>query len=82
MRENLFLLRIYSIALLVIFLGQLVAVGLGYYYSDKVRTILNDVLAEKVIENYRENDDFTNIVDSLQEHFECCGISIDGYRYY
>ena len=81
LRENLCLLRVYSISMLLIFLGQLAMVGVGYYFGDQVRIFLENTFAPKVIENYRENDDFTNLVDTVQEYFECCGMSTDGYRW-
>ena len=56
-------------------------VGVGYYFGDQVRIILENEFGPKVIENYRENDDFTNLVDTVQEYFECCGMSTDGYRW-
>ena len=81
LRENLCLLRVYSISMLLIFLGQLAMIGVGYYFGDQVRIILENDFGPKVIENYRENDDFTNLVDTVQEYFECCGMSTDGYRW-
>ena len=81
LRENLCLLRVYSISMLLIFLGQLAMVGVGYYFGDQVRIILENAFGPKVIENYRENDDFTNLVDTVQEYFQCCGMSTDGYRW-
>ena len=80
LRENLCLLRVYSISMLLIFLGKLAMVGVGYYFGDQVRIVLENTFGPKVIESYRENDDFTNLVDTVQEYFECCGMSTDGYR--
>ena len=80
LRENLCLLRMYSITMLLIFLGELAMIGLGYYFSGKVRNFLEDKVGPKIIENYRENDDFGNIIDLTQEYFQCCGISNDGYK--
>ena len=81
LRENLCLLRVYSISMLLIFLGKLAMVGVGYYFGDQVRIVLENTFGPKVIESYRENDDFTNLVDTVQEYFECCGMSTDGYRW-
>ena len=67
--------------MLLIFLGQLAMVGVGYYFGDQVRIVLENTFGPKVIESYRENDDFTNLVDTVQEYFECCGMSTDGYRW-
>ena len=80
LRENLCLLRMYSITLLLIFLGQLAMVGIGYYFSGKVRIFLEEDIGPKIISNYRENDDFGNIIDITQEYFQCCGISNEGYK--
>ena len=68
--------------MLLIFLGELGMVGIGYYFSDKVKTTLEETFGRKMIENYRENDDFGNIIDLTQEYFECCGMSNDGFRYF
>ena len=70
----------YSITLLLIFLGELAMVGIGYYFSEKVRNFLEEKIGPKIIMNYRENDDFGNIIDITQEYFKCCGISNDGFK--
>ena len=55
-------------------------VGIGYYFSEKVRNFLEEKIGPKIIMNYRENDDFGNIIDITQEYFKCCGISNDGFK--
>ena len=55
-------------------------VGIGYYFSGKVRIFLEEDIGPKIISNYRENDDFGNIIDITQEYFQCCGISNEGYK--
>ena len=37
-------------------------------------------MSEKLIQSYRDDLDFQNLIDLVQHDFMCCGISSEGYR--
>ena len=41
---------------------------------------LEEELSEKLIQSYRDDLDFQNLIDLVQHDFMCCGISSEGYR--
>ncbi|XP_071953754.1 tetraspanin-5-like [Antedon mediterranea] len=72
LRENISLLRFYSVILGVIFFSE-VAVGvLAYVYRDKLETQVSDTI-DNIIRNYRDNVDLQDLIDFLQSYFQCCG---------
>jgi len=41
---------------------------------------IEDGLSDELIKNYRDDLDFQNLIDLVQQEFECCGISSEGFR--
>lgn len=41
---------------------------------------IETTLSDELIQNYRDDLDFQNLIDLVQKDFECCGISSSGYR--
>jgi len=86
LRENMCLLRFYSLCLLVFFLAEMTLIALGFIYPNKVSEILETKLSQRAIESYRDDLDFQNIIDLVQQDLECCGMTgslpdgSDGYR--
>jgi len=80
LRENMCLLRFYSLFLLLFFLGEMVCLALGFIYPHKMNEFLEDELSDKLIERYRDDLDFQNLIDLIQSDFHCCGLSSKGYR--
>ena len=53
---------------------------LGFIFPHKVTFFLEGTLSDELIQNYRDDLDFQNLIDLVQKDFECCGISSSGYR--
>eukprot|EP00794_Sanderia_malayensis_P012956 gene12956-14286_t len=73
LRENIVLLKFFSIALGIIFFLQLAAGCIGFIFRNKIQRMVTKKL-EKTIVNYRENDDLQNLIDYTQATFKCCGL--------
>jgi len=80
LRENMCLLKFYSLCLLIFFLAEMTLLALGFIYPHKVTEFLENELSEKLIQSYRDDLDFQNLIDLVQQDFECCGIGSEGYR--
>lgn len=78
LRENMCLLRFYSLCLLAFFLMEMVVIALGFIYPNKLENFVKTELSNELIESYRDDLDFQNIIDLVQQDFECCGIK--GYK--
>jgi len=80
LRENMCLLKFYSFCLLMFFLVEMALAALGFIFPYKVSGFLEGTLSDELIQNYRDDLDFQNLIDLVQKDFECCGISNEGYR--
>lgn len=80
LRENMFLLKFYSLCLLIFFLAEMTLLALSFIYPNKLTEFLEEELSEKLIQSYRDDLDFQNLIDLVQHDFMCCGISSEGYR--
>lgn len=80
LRENMCLLRFYSICLLLFFLMEMALAALGFIFPHKMSSFLEGTLSDELIKNYRDDIDFQNFIDLLQSEFNCCGISSKGFR--
>jgi len=80
LRENMFLLKFYSLCLLIFFLAEMTLLALSFIYPHKLTDFLEEELSEKLIQSYRDDLDFQNLIDLVQHDFQCCGISSEGFR--
>lgn len=80
LRENMCLLRFYSLTLLVFFLVEMALAALGFIFPNKLTNFLETKFSDELISNYRDDLDFQHVVDLVQTEFECCGISSNGYK--
>jgi len=80
LRENMWLLRFYSLCLLIFFLAEMTLLALSFIYPNKLTEFLETELSEKLIQSYRDDLDFQNLIDLVQQDFECCGVSSEGYK--
>ncbi|XP_064603814.1 tetraspanin-5-like [Liolophura sinensis] len=87
LRENQILLKIYHYTLSTILLGEIVLAVLlfVFYYVPDARTKLQ-LFPEKTfndaIVKYRDDDDMKDLIDTIQEGLQCCGLSNtdEGYK--
>lgn len=74
LRENITLLKFFSISLSIIFFLQLACGVLGFVFRHKIRSLVSKKL-EKTIIGYRDNNaDLQALIDYTQEMFQCCGL--------
>lgn len=73
LRENLCMLRFYSIALIVVLALELVAAFSTFAMSEFIRVHIEKTMNDSIV-HYRDDPDLQNIVDWGQESFKCCGV--------
>ena len=74
LRENVCMLRFFSIVLAISLFFQFVAGFVTVVLYDHVEDAVKSYLG-LMIENYRDDPDRQNIVDWGQEEFKCCGVN-------
>ena len=74
------LFRFYSFCLLLFFLVEILLIALAFIYPHKLTEFLEKELSQKLIQSYRDDLDFQNIIDLIQQDFQCCGLSSLGYE--
>lgn len=72
LRENICLLKFFSVCLGIIFFAEVIAGILGFVYKDWFQNQFG-VFVNKTITGYREDPDLQNIIDFSQTFLECCG---------
>ncbi|EDO35297.1 predicted protein [Nematostella vectensis] len=72
LRENVCMLRFYSIMLGIMLLLEIVAAVLGYVYAGEVKQQVEKAV-DHIIVRYRDDPDLQNIIDLLQKELKCCG---------
>nr|XP_058970378.1 tetraspanin-17-like [Pocillopora verrucosa] len=72
LRENVCLLKFFSIVLAIIFFLELSLGIFVFVFQDKVEGIVKKKIDE-TIESYRDNVDLQSFIDGIQQEFKCCG---------
>lgn len=72
LRENICLLKFFSIVLAIIFFLQLALGVFVFVFQDKVKKIVADKLQQTIV-RYRDNSDLQSFIDGVQQEFKCCG---------
>ncbi|KAK3752329.1 hypothetical protein QZH41_010349 [Actinostola sp. cb2023] len=72
LRENICLLKFFSVFLAIIFFLQLSLAVAAFVFQDKMEQVIVDKL-RVAIKNYRDNYDLQNLIDGVQTEFKCCG---------
>ena len=74
------LLQFYSICLLLFFLAEMALAAVGFLIPHKVSYFLEESLSDELVKSYRDDLDFQNLIDLVQQEFQCCGITSQGFR--
>jgi len=72
LRENVCLLKFFSVVLAIIFFLQLSLGVFVFVFQDKVENIVADKI-KLTIKQYRDNVDLQGLIDGVQQEFKCCG---------
>uniref|UniRef100_A0ABM5ENX5 Tetraspanin n=1 Tax=Pogona vitticeps TaxID=103695 RepID=A0ABM5ENX5_9SAUR len=73
LRDLTLLLKMFAWVLFLIFVLQIVAAILGFFFSGMVMEKVSDLMGQ-AISRYRDNLDLQNLIDYIQKKFECCGV--------
>ncbi|KAL3224191.1 hypothetical protein MRX96_049619 [Rhipicephalus microplus] len=74
LRENTFLLNMYSHALTLLILINFV---LGVFC---ITVVIRTTLSERLVVQYRDASDIENLVDAVQRYLKCCGMTHRNFR--
>ncbi|KAI8036100.1 tetraspanin-33 [Drosophila gunungcola] len=80
LRENTFLLKLYSMCLLLFFLMEMAIAIICFVFPQYMNTFLEKQFTDKIIHSYRDDPDLQNFIDFAQQEFKCCGLSNSGYQ--
>ncbi|EDV45641.1 tetraspanin-33 [Drosophila erecta] len=80
LRENTFLLKFYSMCLLLFFLLEMAIAIICFVCPQYMNTFLEKQFTDKIIHSYRDDPDLQNFIDFAQQEFKCCGLSNSGYQ--
>lgn len=73
LRENICLLKFFTICLSIIFFVQLASGIIGFVYRQKIKVLVANKLSGS-IPNYRNNANLQDMIDYSQMTFGCCGL--------
>ncbi|KAL5259515.1 hypothetical protein ACHWQZ_G009832 [Mnemiopsis leidyi] len=73
-RENRVCLIIYTILLVLVLMGEIVAIIISLIYKGKISESVKEGLEEKIGEYIEGDEEAIDIVDKIQETLECCGL--------
>jgi len=80
LRENRFLLKFYTITLVLLFIGEMIATVFAFVFPNTFVDVLKEGLSKEPITKYRDDVNLQNVIDAVQTEFECCGVSDEGYK--
>jgi len=76
LRDNICLLKFFSISLVILFAVQVSAGVVGFVYKYKMGdTVVRRLQKSIAIADYRNDDTFQKVVDYTQSTFKCCGFN-------
>ncbi|WP_459806211.1 tetraspanin family protein, partial [Herbidospora sp. RD11066] len=74
LRENICFLRTYMSVMIIIVILEVIGGLLACAFWPEVQKSVDNQF-KNAIEQYRDNIDLQNAIDSVQESFQCCGSS-------
>ncbi|KAL1442626.1 hypothetical protein MTO96_046327 [Rhipicephalus appendiculatus] len=80
LRENTFLLRVYSISLTILIIGNFVLGIIVYFVPGSITSVIKTTMSEQLVVHYRDSQDIQELVDAIQRHLKCCGMTQRNFR--
>ncbi|XP_077540337.1 tetraspanin-33-like isoform X1 [Haemaphysalis longicornis] len=80
LRENLFLLQLYSCTLTLIITANVLFCAAVIILPGGVKQVVEQTLSEKLVIHYRDTVDSAQLVDTLQRGLKCCGMTTSNFR--
>lgn len=80
LRENLCLLKLYSLMLLILFICEILLSTVAFVFPNSLSHYLKESLAKDPLMKYRDDANLQNLIDVIQRELKCCGISDGGYK--
>ncbi|XP_075750709.1 tetraspanin-33-like [Rhipicephalus microplus] len=80
LRENTFLLNMYSHALTLLILVNFVLGVLVFFVPGSITVVIRTTLSERLVVQYRDAPDIENLVDAVQRYLKCCGMTHRNFR--
>ncbi|XP_037080748.1 tetraspanin-33-like [Pollicipes pollicipes] len=80
LRENIVLIRVFYITLIVLLTLKLSGAVFLFVFADFSRPLLENMLADQAVADYRVSSDVETLMDYLQAGFGCCGLRDDGFQ--
>ncbi|XP_016932851.1 tetraspanin-33 [Drosophila suzukii] len=80
LRENTWLLKLYSMCLLLFFILEMTLAIICFVFPQYMNSFLEYQFTDKIIHSYRDDSDLQNFIDFAQQEFKCCGLSNAGYQ--
>ncbi|KFD71605.1 hypothetical protein M514_05319, partial [Trichuris suis] len=82
LRENICLLKIFSLCLFASYICLVIAGFLTFilFYSDSTSGVSLRTLLMVCVAKYHVNDNIKDVVDYIQSQLTCCGVTAQGYR--
>ncbi|KAH7931593.1 hypothetical protein HPB51_029798 [Rhipicephalus microplus] len=80
LRENTFLLNMYSHALTLLILINFVLGVLVFFVPGSITVGIRTTLSERLVVQYRDAPDIENLVDAVQRYLKCCVMTHRNFR--
>lgn len=80
LRENLLLIKLYSLMLLLLFIAEVILSSLAFVFPTTLSHFVKDRLSKDLITLYREDTNLQNLIDIIQMEFKCCGVTDNGFK--
>ncbi|KAH6919864.1 hypothetical protein HPB50_029148 [Hyalomma asiaticum] len=80
LRENTFLLKLYSLALTILIVANFVFGVVVFFVPGTMKTVIGTTMSEKLVVHYRDSEEIKDLVDAVQRYLKCCGMTQRNFR--
>ncbi|KAH7938085.1 hypothetical protein HPB49_019750 [Dermacentor silvarum] len=80
LRENTFLLKMYSYALTTLIAINFVLGILVFFVPGTIKTVIRTTMSDRLVVHYRDSQDIQDLVDAIQRFLKCCGMTHRNFR--